>query len=222
VAIRILQPKEDRSIPKVTVHRKDEVYFFRGATETEAKGLGEALEKLGLFHGTVNRVILSRDEVGPVISFALTEGGWEHPETVFSFEEIGRRVAPAIGGLPIKVRLTDPDGHMQKELNIGRLAVGTKDDVYYLGSATAEHAAALGMALQRAGYLVDSGNRVVLSKDGGATTISFVVADGVWDHPSAVARFEQLARKVAPSVGGLPVDVRLLDSQMETRKVAKF
>jgi hypothetical protein len=64
---------------------------------------------------------------------------------------------------------------------------------------------------------VDAGASVVLSKDGG-TAISFVVGDGVWDRPAAVAGFEQLTRRVAASAGGLPVKLALLDSKMETKK----
>jgi len=58
---------------------------------------------------------------------------------------------------------------------------------------------------------------VVLSKDGG-TAISFVVGDGVWERPDAVAGFERLTRRVAASAGGLPVKLMLLNSKMETEK----
>jgi hypothetical protein len=53
---------------------------------------------------------------------------------------------------------------------------------------------------------------------GDATSISFVVDDGVWDRPEAVAAFGQLVRRVAPAVGGLPVTLRLLNAAMEPKK----
>ena len=58
---------------------------------------------------------------------------------------------------------------------------------------------------------------MVLSRNEG-TAISFLVNDGVWDRPDAVAGFERLVRKVAPSVGGLPVQLRLVDGTMAPRK----
>ncbi len=89
--------------------------------------------------------------------------------------------------------------------------------MYYYGSATAPEAEALGRALKSDGYLVDSGASVVLSKDG-VTSISFVVGDGAWEQPGTVSAFEGLVRKVAPSVGGLPIDLRLLNASMEVEK----
>jgi hypothetical protein len=58
---------------------------------------------------------------------------------------------------------------------------------------------------------------VVVSK-GGGTTIGFVVGDSVWDRPDAVAGFENLTRKIAESVGRLPIQLRLLNAQMEVKK----
>ena len=47
-----------------------------------------------------------------------------------------------------------------------------------------------------------------------------MVGDGVWDRPDAVAAFENLARKAASSVGGLPIEMRLLNAQMEVKQQA--
>jgi len=65
--------------------------------------------------------------------------------------------------------------------------------------------------------LKDLGVSVVIAKDGG-TAIGFVVGEGVWQQPQTVAEFERLARRVAPSIGGLPVRVRLLSPEMEIKK----
>jgi hypothetical protein len=48
--------------------------------------------------------------------------------------------------------------------------------------------------------------------------IGFVVADGVWERSEAAGGFERLARRVAASVGGLPIRVRLLNAEMETKQ----
>ena len=58
----------------------------------------------------------------------------------------------------------------------------------------------------------------MLSKDKDGTAISFVVKEGVWDDPAMQAGFEQIGRQLAPSVGGLPIKVRLMDSSRATKK----
>ena len=111
----------------------------------------------------------------------------------------------------------DSAWRVQKDLQVGKIRVGAKDEIYYLGSATESDAQALGRALHQAGYLQDLGVSVSVSK-GEGTTIGFVVGEGVWRQPDAVAGFQNLARRVAPSIGGLPLQVRLLSPQMEIKQ----
>ena len=42
--------------------------------------------------------------------------------------------------------------------------------------------------------------------------ISYVVKDGVWNNAAEVSDYESLTRDVASSVGGLPVEMRLVNS----------
>jgi hypothetical protein len=161
--------------------------------------------------------LLSKGTAGTIVSFVVNEGAWDHPATVYSFEEIGRRIAPVVGGFPIQLRLIDAERALRRELTVGRVAIGAKDEVYYFGSASEAEATALGHALQSARFLVDQGASVVLSK-GDGTGISFVLDEGAWERPDAVAGFERLVRQVAASVGGLPIRVRLLSPRMEPKK----
>jgi hypothetical protein len=212
-----LSHPSDRTLPKVTVGTNDVVYYSHAAAKADAESLGHALQLTGFFNDRGTSVLLSKGTSGTIVSFALNDGAWDRPETVRSFEEIGRRVAGSIGGYPIHLRLSDVKWGVHKEVAVGKVIAGVKDEVYYYGSATAPEAEALGRALQSNGYLVDSGASVVLSKDG-VTSISFVLGDGAWNRPGTVPAFEGLVRKVAPSVGGLPVDLRLLNSSMEVEK----
>jgi hypothetical protein len=212
-----LHPSGQLVYSKVVIGAKDQVYYSHAATKEDAELLGQALKGVGFFNSRGTIVLLSKGKSAAAVSFALQAGAWDHPETVFSFEEIARRVAPAIGGFPITVRLCDAVWSVHKELAVGKVMVGARDEIYYFGPATEADAEALGQALKSAGFLVDAGASVVLSKDGGAA-ISFVVGDGVWERPDAVAGFERLARRVAASVGGLPVKLALLDSKMEAKK----
>lgn len=211
-------PSTQNGISKVAVDANDNVYYTHAATGADAQALGQALERTGFFNGRGVSALLSKGTSGTIVSFVLNEGAWDHPMTVFSFEEIARRVANSIGGFPLRVRLCDARWGVRKEVAVGRVIAGTKDEVYYYGTATADQAEALGRALKREGYLVDAGASVVLSKDK-VTSIGFVLANGAWERPATVAGFETLARRVAASVGGPPVDLHLLSPEMEIEKV---
>jgi|SRR5579871_1031073 len=215
-----MRPRPKLVASKVTIGTNDTVFYSRGENRADATNLGQALRNTGFFRDQGASVLLSKNKGVSAISFVLNDGGWNHPATVAGFEEIARRVAPAIGGYPLEVRLVDSGWTVHKSVEIGKVTIGTRDAVYYSGSATENDAQALGQALRAAGYLEDRGATVVLSKDDG-TAIGFVVNAGVWDYPEAVAGFEDLVRRVAPSVGGLPIQLRLLDSLMETKKVAR-
>jgi len=206
-----------RPLPKVIVGAKDEVYYSGAATIEDATALGQALQNTGFFASRGTSVRLSKNKGVTVVSFVLNEGAWDHASTVANFEEVGRRIATSIGGFPIQVDLVDSAWNFRKALGVGKTTIGARDAIYYLGSATESDAKALGQALREAGYLADLGVSVEVSK-GDGTALGFVVRDGVWERPEAAAGFERLARRVAASVGGLPIQVRLLDAEMETRK----
>lgn len=206
-----------RSIPSVIVGTNDQVYYSHAATMQEATSLGHALESTGFFNGRGSSVMLTKNKGVTTVSFVVNDGVWDRPESIASFEEIGRRIAGAAGGFPIHVHLVDAGWTVHKSVVVGKVTVGAKDVIYYLDSATENDAKALGQALRDAGYLQDLGVSVVISK-GDAPWIGFVVGDGVWNRQDAAVGFENLARKVAPSIGPLPLQLRLLDAQMELRK----
>jgi hypothetical protein len=115
------------------------------------------------------------------------------------------------------VRLIDARRTIRKQLTVGKAIIGAKDAVYYFGAATAAGATALGQALQSAGYFTGSGFTVALL-EGEGTVISFVVQEGAWDQPAVVATLDRLVRQIAASAGGLPVELRLLNREMEIEK----
>jgi hypothetical protein len=213
----LLHPSKQLPTPQVIVGTKDRIYYYHAATREDAQSLGQALTGIGFLNDRGTIVLLSKGSAGTVVSFVLDSGGWDHPATVYSFEEIGRRIAPLIGGYPIKVRLIDSDRTLHKELTIGKVVAGARDEIYYFGSATQADATALGRALQAAGYLTDRGASVVLSK-GDGTAISFVLDDGAWSRTEVANGFERLVRQVAGAAGGLPIQLRLLNAKMEPER----
>ncbi|HEY1242900.1 MAG TPA: hypothetical protein VGF16_20200 [Bryobacteraceae bacterium] len=209
--------KPKRSMSKVTVGSRDEVYFSNLAWKRDAEALGQTLQQIGFFRDVGATVLYSKDHGVRAVSFVVPDDAWSRADTVAAFEEIGRRVGPTAGGFPIEVRLVDSGWSVRKSIDVGKVIVGARDTVYYLGSATESEAKALGQALRDVGYLQDLGVTVEVSRDNG-TVLGFVVSNGVWDRPEAVASFQNLAQRVAASVGGLPVAVRLLSPQMEVMK----
>ena len=93
-----------------------------------------------------------------------------------------------------------------------KVMIGNKDGVVYSGLATKGCAKALGDALRSHQYFQDRGATVLLDKGVGSRTISFVVEDGVRNRAAMLPAVEEVVRQAAPTVGGLPVDIRLLDS----------
>ncbi len=222
IAAWALHPSKRPPTPKVIVGSRDEVYYYHAATKEDAQTLGQALVRVGFLNDRGTTVLLSKGSAGTVVSFVLNDGAWDRAATVYTFAEIGRRIAPAIGGFPIEVRLIDSARALHKQLNVGRAAIGAKDEVYYFGDATGADAAALGHALQAAGFFADRGASVVLSKSalakGAVTGISFVLDEGAWNLPGTATGFERLVREIAASVGGLPIEIRLLNPRMEPEK----
>ena len=202
--------------PKVAIGN-DEVYYYRRATREDALELGRALKSTGFFNGRGTSVLLWKGGGPTVVAFVVDDGAWDHPNAISNFSEIGRRIAMTVGGFPIQVRLIDAGRTIRKRMTVGKAAIGSRDVVYYFGTAADADARALGDALRSAGYFTDSGVTVALLK-GEGTVISFVVQEGVWDQPAAVATLDRLVRQIASSAGGLPIELRLLDREMAIKQ----
>ncbi|MGA2185419.1 MAG: hypothetical protein ABSH47_20550 [Bryobacteraceae bacterium] len=110
--------KETVVHPSLTVGANDEIRYSGTATEQEAKALGEALKSVGYLEDRGVTVLLSKGSGGTVVGFAVQDGAWNDEDTVATFEKIGRSVAPAVGGVPIKVRLLNTRLQKQKEIAV--------------------------------------------------------------------------------------------------------
>ena len=203
--------------PRVAIGKNDEIYYYRRATKEDALALGKALQGTGFLNDRGTSVLLWMGGGPTVVSFVMDEGAWNHPHVVSNFSELGRRIATSVGGFPIQVHLVDAHRTIHRKMNVGKLMVGAKDWVYYFGDATEADAKALANALRTEGYFTDTGASVALLK-GEGTAISFVVQDDLWSRPAVTATLELLVRRIAPSVGGLPVELRLVDGNMDIKQ----
>lgn len=100
-----------------------------------------------------------------------------------------------------------------------KVIIGTKDQVFYGGTATKQDAAALGAALKSEGYLHDAGFTVILVKDATGATVSFVVDSKIVSQADMVDAFEQVLSNAAASTIGLPVKLRFTNLATQTLKV---
>ena len=96
-----------------------EVFYSRGATRDDAEHFGEALEKEGYFDGTSPAAVWIAGKAGArEISFIGGEGAWEDESYVEAVRAMAERIAPAIGGKPLTVRMLDEYLNEKKRLQI--------------------------------------------------------------------------------------------------------
>jgi len=202
----------------VVVGTKDQVIYSGIATKADATALGNALRSDEYFQDRGASVLLNKGFGSTTISFGVQDGVWNQPGMLSSFEELARQVAPTVGGLPIQVRLVDSKGDVEETSTVGEVSFEGGDGVYYEGSATKAQAEAVGRWFESKGFFSGKGVQVLLTRHDDGTTLAFVVADGVWNNPSKVSNFEAIVRDVAPIVGGLPIDMHLVNTQLQLEK----
>jgi len=103
---------------KLVVGTKDEIYYSGRARESDARALAKALQSAGFLADRGVSVFLEKDETGFIVSFVLKEGVWDDPSMVTGFEQLIRDAAPALGGLPLKLRLLDVAQTVKKEITV--------------------------------------------------------------------------------------------------------
>jgi rhomboid protease GluP len=226
----------------VTVRDNNRVIYTGSATRADANNLASALFKAGYFAQSNGVVLLSKSRDGTVVSIPTGEVdttrphdglpgipetskrmapfAWDDPHYLARVENTGVVIAPSVGGPPIKIALLSSTGDVEKvvPINTHVATIGTKDSIWYSGTATQQDAEALGMSLQENKFFRDDGRRFYLSKGSDGADISFTVKDGAWDDPTLVAAFQSIGRKLAKSVNGSPVRFHLLDGDKQSRK----
>jgi hypothetical protein len=202
--------------PSVTIGTSDKVHYSGSATKSEAQALGNDLKTMGFFLDKGFDVHLKKSDSGTTLAFQLKDGSWDEPDTMANFEEITRSVASDIGGYPVTLDLTNLSGDLKKELTVGKYMVNT-DEIYYMGTATKSDAEAFASALQANGWLSGKGYSVSISRNND-TEVGIVLRDGAWNESDTAGILETLMRRVAPSIGGLPIHLRMVNTHFEPQK----
>lgn len=202
----------------VVIGTRDQVIYSGLATKADATALGNVLKSNEYFQERGASVLLHKGIASTTISFGVQDGVWNQAGILSSFEELAREVASAVGGLPIEIQLVDSSGNVKETSTVGEVSFEGGDGVYYEGSATKAQAQALGRHFQSNGLFRGKGINVFLTIHDDGTTLGFVVAGGVWSNPSKVGNFEAIVRDVAPMLGGLPIDMHLVNRQAQLEK----
>lgn len=202
----------------VMIGTKDQVIYSGIATKANATALGNVLKSNEYFQDRGASVLLNKGFGSTTISFGVQDGAWNQAGMLSGFEELAREVAPSVGGLPVQIQLVDTNGDVEDTSTVGEVSFDGSDGVYYEGSATKAQAQALGRWFKSKGYFKGKGVNVFLTMHDDGTTVAFVVADGVWNNPNKVNNFEAIVRDIAPMVGGLPIDLHLVNTQLQVEK----
>jgi hypothetical protein len=217
VAVAVVYAYQYRKI--VVIGAKDQVGYSGIATKAEATALGSALQSTQYFQDRGASVLLDKGFGSTTISFAVQNGVWDQPGKLSSFEELVREVAPAVGGLPIQVRLADREMNVKATSTVGEVRFGGNDGVYYEGSATKAQAQALGRQFESMGFFRGKGANVFLISHDDGMVLEFVIVGEAWKDPTKVSGLETIVRDVAPVVGGLPIEMDLVNTQLELKEV---
>lgn len=203
----------------LVIGTKDQILYSGLATKSDAKALGNALKSNEYFQERGVSVVLDKGIGSTTISFGVQDGVWNQAGMLSSFEELAREVAPAVGGLPIQVRLINTRGEVEDTSTVGEVCFDGNDGVYYEGSATKAQAQALGERFKLMGFFRGKGANVFLIRhDDDGTTLAFVIVGEGWKDPNRVSSFEAIVRDVASTVGGLPIDMHLVNPELEVEK----
>jgi hypothetical protein len=202
----------------VVIGAKDQVIYSGIATKSEATALGNVLKSNEYFLDRGASVLLNKGFGSTTISFVVQDGVWNQPGMLSSFEELAREAAPAAGGFPLQVQLVDSKMDVETTSTVGEVRFSGSDRVYFEGSATEAQAKALGQKFESMGFFRGKGANVFLIRHDDGTTLAFVTVGEAWNDSKKVSSFEAIVRDVAPTVGGLPIDMQLLNTQVEVKK----
>jgi membrane associated rhomboid family serine protease len=228
--------------PRITVGNGDMVFYDGKATRADAERLGLALVKARYFTKPGAAVFLSRDDGGPTVALLtgdkdpgrpgngsapairLTPLSWDDPHYLAGLQTTGTRIAPSLGGPPLRVQLLSRDGVLEKTVQIQNreLVTDTHDIVWYSGAATEQDAQALARLLAQLHYFQRGGSLVCLAKDASGEQVSFLAREGVWENPKAIEAFVRLGIEIGKMAPATSLTVQLIDGTMAVRATTRI
>jgi hypothetical protein len=98
-----------------------ELYYGKGVTDSEARGVAHVLREQGLFAGPGAKTVQVRKEGGRfVVAFVVRDGAWNDPAVVQGFSALGGAISRGpLDGRPVIVELCDQFLHSRKTIRPG-------------------------------------------------------------------------------------------------------
>jgi len=204
---------------KIITGANDEIIYSNLATKSNATALGNSLQRDHYFEGHNATVLLDSSLMGRTLSFVVPDGLWNQHGILSTFEELARKAAPSIGRLPIEIQLLDSAGTVEAKSTVGEVRFHNNNVVYYAGEATKDEAKELGHHLETTPFFHAHGATVLFTRHNGEGTIlGFVATEQDWTNPQRIADFEAIVHNAAVTIGGLPIQMQLLNAQLEVQK----
>ena len=188
------------------------VFYSAPMTSHQAENVGRALRS----HGYEGEALLAWEH-GARVALLVGNGYWSEAGTTQAVKDLGRAIAGEVGGLPVTVELRNSEGQLKRTIEVDswKVLIGRKDAVEYSVFASERDARALGRALRSTGFFEGRGALATVSMGlgVGSTVVGIAVKDGYWDESNVEAAMEDFGRRIAGSVGGLPIRLCLLDRE---------
>ncbi|MBI2901538.1 MAG: hypothetical protein HYY17_15245 [Planctomycetes bacterium] len=218
--------------PYVMIGGANCVNYTGGASEAEARSIGQALLDDGYFDPDSRQSICIRREGDSLaVLFYFDTAAWDDPDHVAGFQQICTRLSlTACKGHPVDLRLCDCQGTAHKVLSSrtplpeGKMvAIGNNETIYAANGATEEDARALGNALTEYGLLDGtSGGTFQVAKDGTGWVIRAMIRNGGWDDARLRAYYARLCRHLSAALwAGAPVELRLCDGRFADKAAVR-
>ena len=104
--------------PHVDFGAEQIVYFEKGATEADARQLGEALKEQGFFAGKSGKdVYVEKTSDGVLVSFIVSDGAWDRTEIIAGFTVLRDELqASAFKGRHVAIGLCDDWKRVKKTI----------------------------------------------------------------------------------------------------------
>jgi hypothetical protein len=216
VICAILFALQERSI---TIETRNTIVYSGLATKSNATALGNQLKSAHYFEDHGATIYLYRSLATRTLSFVVPDGVWNQSGILSTFEDYARQVGPSIGGFPIDIELIDTEKTVKAKSTVNQLRFGNHNLLYYQGEVTKDDAEQLSQSLE-ASNLFRSNNTTVLftRHNGEGTTITFIVGPHSWTNPQTITDLETTLRNAGPAIGGLPLQMHLVNANLDLQK----
>ena len=204
---------------------KETVYYADGATEADARTLGEGLIAFGLFDKKSEKdVQLRRDGDTFVLRIVIIREAWKNRDQTIELMDYLTEYLSAghFKGAAVRTELCDSRFETKHTIeSTGRLGllltVAPERELFYGGAISAELAQDIGRAFMGS-KLLGKRWKARISKNAGTVTFCFAMIRESWKNPQVHAEFNIMAQTLSSEVfQGAPVKAEICNPSLVTK-----